>query len=149
MNGGNGNLLWTFGDGSSSTDLNPTHEYATNGNYTIMLTVVDSCGNSESISKNVLIDSDLAVDKYDNLTQVSIYPNPTREKLNIDFSLINEDEVTIYIVDMFGRKVSENYQKMTSSDKIQMKTDYLDSGNYMVVISTKSGTVRTEKIVVY
>ena len=148
-NGGNGNLLWTFGDGSSSTDLNPTHEYATNGNYTIMLTVVDSCGNSESISKNVLIDSDLAVDKYDNLTQVSIYPNPTREKLNIDFSLINEDEVTIYIVDMFGRKVSENYQKMTSSDKIQMKTDYLDSGNYMVVISTKSGTVRTEKIVVY
>jgi len=50
---------------------------------------------------------------------------------------------------MFGRKVSENYQKMTSSDKIHLKTDYLDSGNYMVVISTKSGTVRTEKIVVY
>lgn len=148
-NGGKGNLLWTFGDGSSSTDLNPTHEYATNGNYTIMLTVVDSCGNSESISKNVLIDSDLAVDKFNNLTQLSIYPNPTSEKLNIDFSLNKEDEVTIYIVDMVGRKVSDNYQKYTSSDKIELNTGYLDSGNYMVVISTKSGTRRTEKIVVY
>lgn len=148
-NGGKGNLLWTFGDGSSSTDLNPTHEYTSNGNYTIMLTVVDSCGNSESISKNVLIDSDLAVDNFNNLTQLSIYPNPTHDKLNIHFSLNNEDEVTIYIADMLGRKVSDNYQKNTSSDKIELNTDYLDSGNYMVVISTKSGMRKTEKIVVY
>lgn len=148
-NGGNGNLLWTFGDGSSSTDLNPTHEYTSNGNYTVMLTVVDSCGNSESISKNVLIDSDLAVDYSNKLTQLSIYPNPTRDKLNIDFSLNNEDDVKVYIADMVGRKVSESYQKNTISDKVEMNIDYLDSGNYMVVISTKGGIKRTEKIVVY
>lgn len=148
-NGGKGNLLWNFGDGSNSTDLNPVHEYATNGNYTIMLTVVDSCGNSESISKNVLIDSDLSVDYSNKLTQLSIYPNPTRDKLNINFSLNNEDDVTVYIADMVGRKVSDNYQKNTASDKIEMNIDYLDSGNYMVLISTKSGIKRTEKIVVY
>lgn len=148
-NGGKGNLLWTFGDGSSSTDLNPTHEYTTNGNYSIMLTVVDSCGNSESISKNVLIDSDLSVDYSNKLTQLSIYPNPTDEKLNIDFSLSNEDEVTVYIADMLGRKVSGSYVENTISDKIEMNIDHLDSGNYMVVISTKSGFKKTEKIVVY
>lgn len=147
-NGGKGNLLWTFGDGSSSTDLNPTHEYTSNGNYSIMLTVVDSCGNSESITKNVLIDSDLSVDYSNKLTQLSIYPNPTSGKLNIDFSLNNEDEVTVYVADMLGRKVSSSYVENTISDKIEMNIDNLETGNYMVVISTKSGFTKTEKIVV-
>lgn len=31
-------LLWDFGDGTTSTEINPTHSYATNGNYTIKLT---------------------------------------------------------------------------------------------------------------
>jgi hypothetical protein len=114
-----------------------------------MLTVVDSCGNSESMSKSVLIDSDLSVDYSNKLTQLSIYPNPTRDKLNIDFSLNSEDEVTVYIADMVGRKVTGNYQKNTISDKIEMNIDFLDSGNYMVIISTNSGIKKAEKIVVY
>ena len=30
--------LWNFGDGSTSTDFNPTHTYATNGSYLLKLT---------------------------------------------------------------------------------------------------------------
>jgi PKD repeat protein/Zn-dependent protease len=36
--------LWDFGDGSSSTEQNPTHTYATNGKYTVSLTVTNSLG---------------------------------------------------------------------------------------------------------
>lgn len=32
---------WDFGDGSSSTQQNPTHTYATAGSYTVKLTVTD------------------------------------------------------------------------------------------------------------
>ncbi len=32
---------WDFGEGSTSTDQNPTHVYATAGNYTVVLTVSD------------------------------------------------------------------------------------------------------------
>lgn len=35
------NWLWTFGDGQSSTDPNPTHEYLSPGLYTIRLTVTN------------------------------------------------------------------------------------------------------------
>lgn len=38
--------LWSFGDGSSSTDRNPKHTYTTPGTYTVALTVTDSQGNS-------------------------------------------------------------------------------------------------------
>ena len=36
--------LWNFGDGSTSFEQNPTHTYATNGKYTVSLTVTNSFG---------------------------------------------------------------------------------------------------------
>ena len=36
--------LWDFGDGSTSTEQNPVHTYTSPGNYTVTLTVTDSCG---------------------------------------------------------------------------------------------------------
>ncbi|HRF38461.1 MAG TPA: PKD domain-containing protein, partial [Saprospiraceae bacterium] len=36
--------LWNFGDGTTSTLQNPSHTYATPGNYTVSLTVTNTCG---------------------------------------------------------------------------------------------------------
>jgi hypothetical protein len=36
--------FWTFGDGGTSTNANPTHAYASEGNYTVTLTVADDDG---------------------------------------------------------------------------------------------------------
>ncbi len=36
--------LWNFGDGTTSQEQNPTHIYATNGKYIVMLTVTNSFG---------------------------------------------------------------------------------------------------------
>ncbi|MBO6025648.1 MAG: PKD domain-containing protein [Bacteroidales bacterium] len=41
--------LWNFGDGQTSTQQNPTHQYSTAGNYNVSLTV--SCGGSCSDTK--------------------------------------------------------------------------------------------------
>jgi len=42
----NVNYLWTFGDGTQSTSLNPTHVYATEGVFTVVCFVTSSSGNS-------------------------------------------------------------------------------------------------------
>jgi glucose/arabinose dehydrogenase len=39
---------WDFGDGASSSEANPAHTYAADGNYVARLTVTDSKGNSAS-----------------------------------------------------------------------------------------------------
>lgn len=46
--------LWNFGDGRFSTELNPKHEYAENGDYTVILTSTNACG-SESFSQTISI----------------------------------------------------------------------------------------------
>lgn len=44
--------LWNFGDGNTSTEVNPVHDYAVGGNYTVTLTATNNCG-SRSVSKQV------------------------------------------------------------------------------------------------
>ena len=49
-----GSYLWNFGDGMTSTEQNPTHIYAQQGNYTITLTATNACG-SNTTSKVVTV----------------------------------------------------------------------------------------------
>ena len=51
-----GNIVsrhWDFGDGSTSTEQNPTHTYADYGIYNVTLTVTDANGNTDSITRTV------------------------------------------------------------------------------------------------
>jgi PKD repeat protein len=42
---------WDFGDGNTSTEQNPTHVYATEGIYTVSLTVYEADGDSDTATK--------------------------------------------------------------------------------------------------
>jgi parallel beta-helix repeat protein len=42
---------WDFGDGSTSNEKSPTHEYAKNGDYTVSLTVTEVDGDSNTATK--------------------------------------------------------------------------------------------------
>ncbi len=47
--------LWSFGDGSSSTEKNPAHTYSTIGSYTVSLTSANDAGNSSKTAINYII----------------------------------------------------------------------------------------------
>ncbi len=46
---------WTFGDGGTSTQQNPTHTYTANGTYTVCLTATNAGGSSTQVCKQVVI----------------------------------------------------------------------------------------------
>jgi len=47
--------LWDFGDGSRSTEQNPTHRYTTVGTFTVRLTVTDDKGVTYSVAKEITV----------------------------------------------------------------------------------------------
>ncbi|MBN8676879.1 MAG: PKD domain-containing protein [Chitinophagales bacterium] len=48
---------WEFGDGGTSNDANPAHNYQADGTYTVTLTVSNDCGTS-SFTQNVVINTE-------------------------------------------------------------------------------------------
>jgi gliding motility-associated-like protein len=50
-------FFWDFGDGSTSTDVNPTHVYAAAGTYTISLLVIDNgtCNIRDSTKRTIQV----------------------------------------------------------------------------------------------
>jgi PKD repeat protein len=46
---------WTFGDGGTSTQQQPTHAYAASGSYDVTLTVTDNGGASRSVTQTVSV----------------------------------------------------------------------------------------------
>ena len=43
--------LWNFGDGTTSTQANPTHDYTTSGNFNVSLIIRDSLGCTDTLKK--------------------------------------------------------------------------------------------------
>jgi PKD repeat protein len=52
---------WDFGDGSSSTDMDPMHTYTADGTYTVTLTASNADGGSDVASMDIVIAAPLAV----------------------------------------------------------------------------------------
>lgn len=48
--------LWDFGDGNTSTQVNPNHTFPVPGNYTVCLTVITNCGSADSTCHTVVVD---------------------------------------------------------------------------------------------
>jgi PKD repeat protein len=46
--------LWDFGDGTNSTENDPSHDYLTNGQFTVQLVAVSECGN-DTVTQQVQI----------------------------------------------------------------------------------------------
>ncbi len=64
---------WDFGDGTPhSSEQDPTHSYATNGTYTVILTVTDEARprNIDSLSQTVIVGAALAADS-ESATDIS------------------------------------------------------------------------------
>lgn len=75
--------------------------------------------------------------KENDLSGVSVYPNPTKDFINID-SQSEVEKVIVYSID--GKKVKE-----AKNSRINIST--LPKGNYIMVLTLKNGKTVTEKIV--
>lgn len=124
--------VWDYGDGNFGSGATPVHTYTSGGGYSITLTVSDVCGADDTIM--VIANVDLL----ENLlnTSLSIYPNPSKDEININFSANGNAEATIQVLEMGGKEVLQ--AKQPSLNGVYAGTlnlSQLPQGVYTLVIN--------------
>lgn len=119
---------WDFGDGTTSTDSVPTHQYQFNGTYDVCLTITDDFGCVDSSCERV----DFATSIQDQLDgQISFSPNPTHSLVIADFSTWAGKTVSISVIDMLGRTVSIG--EVIAGPSVELDLSQHANGMYTII----------------
>lgn len=54
--------LWDFGDGTTSTEVNPTHSYAKDGTYVLKLTAISESGAQDVLTQSIMVKLNPVID---------------------------------------------------------------------------------------
>lgn len=92
---------WNFGDGSTSTDFEPSHTFSTEGIIEMYLVASNDCG-SDTAFFNL---TSVGIDDNSELTSITLFPNPATDFLNINFSQRQPQVETVTIYSLDGKIV--------------------------------------------
>ena len=77
---------WEFGDGGSSDEQNPTHWFQDDGTYEVSLTVWDEAGNSDSVTKEIVVGNVPPVAEFN----YAVLPGTVQLKADFDWDIERE-----------------------------------------------------------
>lgn len=124
---------WDFGDGTYSSDAEPTHTYANPGNYQVTLTCTNSCQvNDNTVTVNALV-TNIAEDLSGAALDVFVANGGTQ--LMLRFEDDNSHQLSLQIVDLSGRVVSVQPIGTTSQTTVPVDISGLQTGIYVARVS--------------
>lgn len=119
-------LRWNFGDGTTSSQANPTHTFAT-GHFNVCVTAYNSCGSNQYCSQVSLSVAGLAA-----LGNVRVYPNPASDYLVIE----GMEDGSYSVMNTIGQRVA---QGVLTINKTRLDIGSLMSGMYVLQLSNSKG----------
>jgi hypothetical protein len=136
-------FAWTFGDGGTSSLEDPTHTYASSGDYLVTLTIGGNCGPfTDTLTLHV--DLTLGIASVGNpKVNIMLYPNPARNSITIQNKSDDIEMEHISIFNILGARVYTADVKGMKQKEISVSN--LAAGMYSAVIQTKNGTAITRK----
>ncbi len=156
-------VLWKFGDGASSSELNPIHTYLNTGQYyTVTLIVEAHSINGEVCRKKYVkriqvgdIETNASSSRLSKNQEqqapsnFNVFPNPSIGKWQLLSDNTMDEEVLVRIIDIHGKVILS--EKIETIEKGIVKTyenKELNTGVYMVNISVHGNIIENHKLLI-
>lgn len=117
--------LWDLGDGSTSTDAEPVHVYATAGTYTVNLQAT-GCDAIDNYSSDVIIQSDPSDISSSSITEWQPM-NPVHEQLILPQT--EKGEWNVEVFDISGKRI------LFTTARASVSVKEIPSGTYVIRLS--------------
>lgn len=118
---------WDFGNEDSSSEENPNYIYSTNGEYRVTLKAIDSCNQESIIIKNINVVL-TSIDDFSN-RKIKMFPNPTQNVVHLEFENLQDQMVSIDIVDRIGKRIN---RLQTNGNSFTIDILSLKAGLYFI-----------------
>jgi hypothetical protein len=136
---------WNFGNSSTGSGVNANGTYTANGTYNVTLIVSNACG-SDTLTQAVTV-SGIGVAEAALAASFQAYPNPTRGKVELSFSLMHSNAATIEIMDLSGRVVWVESAEVNGTYRRELDLSAYAAGVYLVRVSSEDGVVARRLVV--
>lgn len=109
--------------------------------------LIDPSGRIDNAGKAYLQNS-VGLTEKEAESSFIVYPNPATSQATILLDIVNEADVTIELIDLSGKVVNaRNYKSVTGVNQINMNTNQLNSGVYLLNV-TINGQTTTERLII-
>ena len=127
--------IWDFGNGSSSTQTNPTINYLTNNHYIVTLYATSSLGCVDSTTQLIIIDNIVPPEKINSLIPNAISPNGDgkNDVWKLDFLKLLYPNAHVEIYNEWGQLLFESNGYTIPWDATYQGQQVTD-GNYFYII---------------
>lgn len=139
--------LWEFGDGTSSTEFEPNHEYAAGGTYLICLTITTAfCTDTQC---DTVVIAPTGIDEETIIGVLNAYPNPANDLINITLENAITANTSIVINDLSGKQLKEIFTGTLYSGQHNFQTNInvLPEGIYLIHVISDAGGVQVIKFI--
>ncbi|SFD06061.1 PKD domain-containing protein [Algibacter pectinivorans] len=148
----NDGYYWDFGDGSTSTVRNPSHVYTAPGTYTVSLYGENSCGVTNTVTKTICIEPELAA-AFTLNTNNGCTPLAIQTTNTTDLSESCGGETYLWEVNyasgFCGTSESWNFTSGTDENSASPAFNFLNAGTYTLTLTTENscGTNSTSETI--
>lgn len=141
---GASSFLWSFGDGNTSEEENPVHEYAFNflafePDFEITLIAIGECRDTTSSSVTALF---TAIEEFTH-QHFTIYPNPASDALHI---LADEPVLLVQCYELTGQLCATLHPE--NENNAVLPCSHLSQGIYVIDVTLSSGKRLSTRFVV-
>ncbi len=97
---------WDFGDGETSNEPDPIHEYTEPGEYEVTLTAMNECG-SNSITQTIIVTVNV-VGEIPGISEFNIYPNPNDGRFTMVLRGEGRNELQASFTNVLGQVILQS-----------------------------------------
>jgi len=124
---------WDFGNGTNSTSQNPIGDFTKLGTLDITLSVKNDLGCIETIKKVLTVVNITNLSDNDFGNTFTVYPNPAKDFINLNFRDQITDDLKVLIHDLSGKlHIDNRFQSV--NETISIDTGILPHGVYIMSI---------------
>lgn len=117
-------------------------------NFKFKLVFESDEGNNIYIDDINIFSGSASTEDFEKVSALSIYPNPTSDKTNIQLNMVNNDELTITVKDYLGRTIYVDNKGQQTKGVKQYELPSASWANGMYMVNIKVGdNVLTKKLI--